>query len=350
MRLTEFDHPDLSGISTARHRSCSSAHAARVLVGAGAIAILLLTSAAAQAQVRYRLEVNNTWSETTHPGAFPHEAHFSWFGGVIHNDQVTFWEEGELASPGITQMAEDGSTFILMNEVAAKVREGTAGRALSYRWWFCPTGTTAGGCGRTTVEFEIDEAWPLVTLVSMLGPSPDWFVGVSGLPLRENDRWRSRVVVDLRPYDNGSRSANQWALFGPRNNPPEPISLITEESGQLVGPGSLGTFVFTRLDNPRRLRGDGNNDGSVDVADVIHLVDLLFAGFNLLARASLDFPCATDDGNVAVLDVSGNETVDVSDIVALATFLFGGGPPPSGGTSCQELDEALGCSENAGCD
>ncbi len=343
MRPTRDIQRGLSRNSTAGHRSRLS-----VLIGAGVIAMNMVTAAAAQ--VRYRLEVDNTWSETTHPGAFPRQAHFSWFGGVTHDDQVTFWEEGELASPGITQMAEDGSTFILMNEVAARVSEGTAGHALSYRWWFCPSATGAASCGMRTVEFEIDEAWPLVTLVSMLGPTPDWFIGVSGLPLRENDRWRSRVVVDLRPYDGGTRSANQWALFGPRTIPPDPIRLITEESGQLVGRGSLGRFVFTLLDNPRRLRGDGNNDGSVDVADVIYLVDLLFAGFNLLERSSPDLPCATDSGNVAILDLSGDETIDVADIVGLATFLFRGGPPPPGGMSCQQLDESLGCSENAGCD
>ena len=59
-----------------------------VLVGAGVIAMSLTTAAAAQ--VRYRLEVDNTWSETTHPGAFPHQAHFSWFGGVTHNNQIKF--------------------------------------------------------------------------------------------------------------------------------------------------------------------------------------------------------------------------------------------------------------------
>ena len=320
------------------------------LAWAGAIGLLVVASDRTPAQVRYRLEVNNTWSVATHPGAFPRDAHFSWFGGVTHNDQVSFWEEGEHASPGITQMAEDGSTFILMSEIAARVRDGTARSALSYPWWFCPSGTGAASCGETTVEFAMDERWPLVTLVSMLGPSPDWFVGVSGLSLRENDRWRPRVAVDLRPYDNGTRSANQWALFGPRTVPPDPITRITEESGQLVGPGSLGTFVFTLLDNPRRLRGDGNNDGAVDVADVIYLVDVLFAGFNLLGRSRRDLPCATDDGNVAVLDVSGDRRIDVSDIAGLATFLFGGGAPPPGGASCQALDEALGCRENAGCE
>ena len=46
------------------------------LVRCAVIAMTLIASNAAPAQVRYRLEVNNTWSEITHPGAFPHDAHF----------------------------------------------------------------------------------------------------------------------------------------------------------------------------------------------------------------------------------------------------------------------------------
>ena len=74
------------------------------------------------------------------------------------------------------------------------------------------------------------------------------------------------VVVDLFPYDGGTRSANVWNLHGPTNNPPEPISLITTESGQLVGPQSLGTMTFRRVET-----GDLNADGLIDAADIDEL-------------------------------------------------------------------------------
>jgi hypothetical protein len=215
--------------------------------------------------VRYQLEVDNTWSEATHPGAFPGDAHFSWFGGGTHTDGVSFWEVGQPTSAGMTQMAETGRTDILVNEVASAVGNGDADQALSWQWWFCPDGTDQGSYGATTVEFDVDDRYPLVTLVSMLGPSPDWFVGVTGLPLHENGRWLPYVEIDLRPFDGGTRSANRWQLFGPQNNPPEPITEITHESGQLVGPDSLGTMTF-RL-QPPPLPGDANLDGFVDASD-----------------------------------------------------------------------------------
>jgi hypothetical protein len=192
------------------------------------------------------LAIDNTWSEATHPGRFPpNEAHFSWLGGGTHSDRATFWQEGEVASPGMVEMAETGVINTLFSEIGAEAAAGNAFQAMAWRWWFCPETTTANSCGSLTVEFEVDSDFPLVTMATMLGPSPDWFVGVTGLSLREDGSWLSSVEVDLRPYDGGTRSANAWALFGPANAPPEPIRLISEESGELVGPASLGSMTFT---------------------------------------------------------------------------------------------------------
>ena len=69
----------------------------------------------------YRLTVNNVWSETTHPGNFPTDAHFSWIGGGTHSDTVSFWDAGALATPGIKQMAENGLTTLLVGEVETAI-------------------------------------------------------------------------------------------------------------------------------------------------------------------------------------------------------------------------------------
>lgn len=207
--------------------------------------LLMLSSVAGAETAIYRLTVDNTWSEATHPGLFPVGAHFSWFGGSTHDGSTSFWSAGVETSPGMTQMAENGLTHILMDEMNAA--PGT-GSTIGWQHWFCPpAGPTWPSCGPTVVEFEIDDAHSFVTLVSMLGPSPDWFVGVSGMPLQGGGEWLNEVVVDLRPYDGGSRSDNVWSLGGPLSVPPDPILLITAGSGQLVGPASLGSLTFTYL-------------------------------------------------------------------------------------------------------
>jgi hypothetical protein len=206
---------------------------------------ILAVRQAYAAVVTYQLVVDNTWSETTHPGAFPSDAHFSFLGGATHNSAVSFWSVGTLASPGIERMAETGHIDLLGNEVQAAITAGTAGGSLAWEHWFCPAATTNAACGPTTVQFAIDDAYSQVTLATMLGPSPDWFVGVSGLQLHDGADWLSQVIVDLVPYDGGTESAADFIMNGPDSDPKELISLITATSGQLVGPGSLGTMTFT---------------------------------------------------------------------------------------------------------
>jgi hypothetical protein len=188
-----------------------------------------------------------TWSEADHPGAVPEYAHFSWLGGGTHDDLVSFWSPGALASPGMVQMAEIGNTDILSTEVAAAVEAGHADAVLQWQQWFCPPVTDVAVCGDETVAIDVSLAFPNVTLVSMLGPSPDLFVGVSGLPLLVDGAWVDELVIDLRPYDGGTRSDVDFTMNGALQDPPLPIAAVDSFEDHLIGPGSLGTMTFVRI-------------------------------------------------------------------------------------------------------
>lgn len=155
---------------------------------------------------RYRLTIVNTWSERTHPGLVSALAHFSWLAGATHDSGFTLWSLGALASPGVVQMAETGVTDLLVDEVTAAIDAGHVGAALSWQHWSCPLATATTECGATSVEFEVALAHPRVSLASMLGPSPDLFIGVSSLPLLEDDQWIEHLELELFPYDGGTRS------------------------------------------------------------------------------------------------------------------------------------------------
>jgi hypothetical protein len=199
----------------------------------------------------YRIRIDNTWSERTHPGTdpslVPEYAHFSWLGGATHDDGADFWELGALASPGMVQMAESGLTLVLMDEVQAAIDGGHADAALSWQQWFCPPATDVPGCGEPEVEIDVTQAFARVTLVSMLGPSPDLFIGVDGLPLFVDGAWVQTLVVDLHPYDGGTRSDHDFTMDGALQLPPLPISVIASTDDHILGPGSLGTMTFERL-------------------------------------------------------------------------------------------------------
>jgi Spondin_N len=193
------------------------------------------------ATARYRVTFDATWSAQTHPTDIPGNAHFSGLIGGTHRSTVTFWSEGGLASEGIQLMAERGRQTPLDLEVGAAVIAGHAQFVLA-------GSDVPRSPGSVSHEFDVTRDYPLVTLVTMVAPSPDWFVGVSGLSLIENGSWVAEKVVSLHAYDAGTDSGVTFSSADMKTSPPQPIHRIT--TGPLVVGGSvppLGTFTFRRI-------------------------------------------------------------------------------------------------------
>jgi hypothetical protein len=195
----------------------------------------------AAATARYRVTFDATWSAATHPIAFPGRPHFSRLIGGTHSDRVVFWEPGGLATPGIEAMAEGGATSPLDAEIRAAIAGGTAEGLVE-------GGGISRSPGRVSGEFEVGRDHPLVTLVSMIAPSPDWFVGVHGLSLVENGEWVEEKTVTLAPYDAGTDSGASYRSPDSDTVPREPIREIEDAPLAAGGPAApLGTFTFVRL-------------------------------------------------------------------------------------------------------
>ena len=60
---------------------------------------------------RYSLSFYGTWSNLTHPNAFPVQGHFSPLIGCSHEDSYTMWDAGMKATPGVKDVAEIGESF-----------------------------------------------------------------------------------------------------------------------------------------------------------------------------------------------------------------------------------------------
>lgn len=188
----------------------------------------------------YTVTFNSTWSATTHPVGFPTSAHYSALIGATHSDRVVFWREGQLASPGIQAMAELGSKTPLSDEIAAAVAAGDAQHELSGAG-LRPTP------GVVSLDFQISDAHPLVTLVTMIAPSPDWFVGVADLPLLVSDRWADSLTVGLRGWDAGTDDGTTYTAMNAPTTPHVAITRLEDgpfEVGGVVP--ALGSFTFVR--------------------------------------------------------------------------------------------------------
>ena len=196
--------------------------------------------AVAAFEAEYRATLVTTWSADTHPINFPGNPHFSPLTGAVHSEQAIFWEMGQNATDGIEEMAESGATSILLTEVQAVVDEGRALSAIQ-------GGGVGVSPGSTSVEFTVNRDYPLVTLVSMLAPSPDWFVGVNSLRMiDENGDFRPLITIDLSLYDSGTDGGTRYTSPD-EDIPRSPIGLVSSfpfDSDFLNGQPSVGQLTL----------------------------------------------------------------------------------------------------------
>ena len=197
---------------------------------------------ASTSSARYQVTFNAAWSATTHPTDFPSNAHFSGLIGLTHTSNVALFELGGTASPGIINMAETGSKSPLTAEIQAIIDGGQGQNLVS-------GGGIGTSPGSVAVEFAIENSHPLVSITTMIAPSPDWFVGVRDLNLFENGDWLSSKTIEVVNYDAGSDSGATFASSNQATNPQGTITMITD--GPLLVNGaipSMGTLTFTRID------------------------------------------------------------------------------------------------------
>lgn len=203
------------------------------------LAASLMVAASTLAQTTYSVRFDSEWSATTHPQSFPPNPHMSPLIGGTHNASYSMWAPGNTASPGVERMAETGGTLILESELTSPVRFGNTNTVIS-------GGGIGTSPGTVLTTFEIAASHPLVSLVSMIAPSPDWFVGVHDLSLIENGEWISELTVDLFAYDAGTDSGVGYTSGNADTNPAQPISALVDgvfEVNSTVP--RLGTFTFT---------------------------------------------------------------------------------------------------------
>ena len=87
------------------------------------------------------------------------------------------------------------------------------------------------------------------------------------------------------------------------------------------------------------VRGDANDDGSIDITDGVFTLNWLFAG-------------GSEPGCLAAADANDNSSVDLSDAIYILGFLFMGGRPPAmpfpdcGG---DPTEDGLGCARSTQC-
>ncbi len=181
-------------------------------------------TAAPSETATYRVTFTSNWNSTSHPdGDYPASAHWSNLVGATHNSAVTFWQAGGLASEGFERVAESGTNATFEAEVNAAISANSAEKWIQTGLtpFYAPDSTA-------TITLTVQPDFPLLTLATMIAPSPDWFAGVSNLSLQTAEgAWRDSFSLDLFPYDAGTEEGSDYSLSNPATDPHEPIHVLT---------------------------------------------------------------------------------------------------------------------------
>ena len=202
----------------------------------------------------YRMTFQGAWTRSATPDGVPGSAHFSPLIGAVHNDRTSFWRPGERASREMERVAELGiqaDLRVLMSRdphVLAVLEETVPG----------------GGRASAAIEFEAARDYPLITLATMIAPSPDWFVGVSGLSLLDGQGdWLSSLRVELFPYDAGTEEGTEFSLDNPPTVPRDTITSLRGTGKFTDRP--LASLTLERLDDDDDDDDDDDEEPDSDV-------------------------------------------------------------------------------------
>ncbi|CAF0985774.1 unnamed protein product [Didymodactylos carnosus] len=154
---------------------------------------------------KYEATFQGLWSRQTHPKDWPR-----------------VWEYGNIASDGLKHVAEWGAIGTMQKELRNHTKFGVIRNIV-----VIPGLWTVNVAKSTTGYFTTSRNHNFFSFVTMLGPSPDWIAGISGLDLcLPNCTWLDSYEESLYPVDAGT---DMGVLYdGPKkpNNPREPIQPI----------------------------------------------------------------------------------------------------------------------------
>ena len=202
------------------------------------IVFLISSECFSQSTATYDISLTTTWNVTEH-SSVPGNAHWSDLIGATHNTANEFVELGQLATVGIKNVAESGSNAAITSEINAAITAGNANQLLQNGFSTFGAISSAG-----FTDIIVSEDFPLITLVSMVAPSPDWFIAINSLNLRNdsNTDWKNTFTVDVFTYDSGTDSGTNYTSGNQVTNPAQPISMI---NGFPVNGNKMATITFT---------------------------------------------------------------------------------------------------------
>lgn len=188
-------------------------------------------------KAKYSINFTSIWNANDH-GTLPGNAHWSKLVGVTHKTANTFWSVGNKATTGIKDIAERGNNVVFNAEVTTAISNNEADQYMNGNNLATATGSIIIN------DLIIDKNYPLLTLISMIAPSPDWFIGVNSINLLdENSNWKTSISLNLYAYDSGTDSGTTYTSANTITNPFQNIKSLKNVAP--FNDKKIGTLTIT---------------------------------------------------------------------------------------------------------
>ncbi len=214
-------------------------------------------------------------------------------------------------------------------------------------------------------RFDQESPFSTPVCVSMGAPMPPTAVDAQAVASTIRIEWTPGNECDLAGY-NVYRTEEGEASFLKLN--PVPLS-----DGFYVDPATIpgvsyryttAAVDFSGLESEpsaaaaivrggAQIPGDCNQDATLDVADAICILQILFTGQPVGDLPPGEFACGDGShvhpANIELLDFNDDEaaSIDVADAIAMVNYFFLGGAPHVAGVDCRVI---AGCADAAPCD
>jgi len=173
--------------------------------------------------VAYSIEFAPMWTAASHPVDYPPSGvltgpHFSGLIGASHRAGFSLFADGRMPSPGLERLSEEGKHSPLDEEIRAAVASGGAGELFE-------SGPIKDLSMSATTTVRVNSAFPLVSLVAMIAPSPDWFAGAADVDLRDGAGWVATKEVVIWAWDSGGDSGTTYLAPDADLQPKQPTRM-----------------------------------------------------------------------------------------------------------------------------
>jgi len=139
-------------------------------------------------------------------------------------------------------MAETGAIATLDSEIDKMIMNKSALNKIL-------ASNLSSGQGEIKFTISISKEYSYICLVSMIAPSPDWFISVHHANLVVDDDFVDSMEVNLKVYDAGTDSGSEFTSENTITFPREKIYLL--DNG-IFGDGEnakdyIGKVTFTKI-------------------------------------------------------------------------------------------------------